>query len=113
MESKMAIFGKKDANGKPRFWVSVNTIVKKGDDEKKISASMPVSLSREAEEVFMTECNVTKNKDVAQLFAEVTECWHKAAERKADENGNVKTFVYLFINKMKKAEAKKEAKSKW
>ena len=112
MESKMAIFGKKDDNGRARYWVSITTLVKKGDDEEKISASMPVSLSRKAEEVFMDCCEVTKNKNIAQMYAEVTDCWHKAAKGKT-KDGDDRTFVYLFINGMQKAEAKKEAKAKW
>ena len=99
---KVTVFGKKQ-DGKTRFWMSVHS---KNKDNEDVSASVTVSLSEKAKEVFLENMENTKNDEIKKLYVEITDAWLKAVKGK-DEN-----FAVLFVNKMRKAESKETAKKK-
>lgn len=78
---KHHIFGKKDENGKKRYWMSVRTKVPNKEDEF-VDAAMNLNLSKRAEEKFGQYARPTKNADVLMIRAEFTDAWLRAVQFK-------------------------------
>lgn len=78
---KHHIFGKKDENGRKRYWLSVRTR-KERESEDYVDATILCNLSKTSEEKFGQYARPTKSPDVMMIRAELTDWWFKAVELK-------------------------------
>lgn len=108
---RIRINGKKNENGRIRYWIGVSTQLKdeKGQplEDQYLNASITCDLSKDAEQCFLTNAQPTNNPAVRQLYCEMTDGWLKAVKAKPYP------FVAIFVNRIQKAETKKQQSPAW
>ena len=84
------IFGEKKQNY-TRFWAGITTKDKEGNY---VDATIPVRMSKKAEEVFKVTSGKTKNKSIKWGTYDLDDYWLNAVE------GEERNFVILFVNEL-------------